>query len=801
MRMKLKVGKWSIVVVPCVALGLPSAQAQSPSAGEKGGLDEIVVTARRTEESIQTVPVTMTAFDAELLRENTISTPEDLQLSTPGVFLSGSGGRQNVLYAIRGRSKAASGTSPPAVVSYFAEVPDPTWGSFVPQYDMASVQVLKGPQGTLFGRNTLGGALLYQPQTPSHELGGYVNAGFGNHDNQDLKAAVDIPLLQDRVALRLAGNLQKRDGYTENVGVGGDLDAIDIEGFRISLLVEPTDYLRNLTIYDHYKSDNDGFGASLKNIFTGNTLLNQLGLQTSALQELARQRARGPFAVNSAFAQYERNERDSIINRTELDLGPVQVINIFGYRDTDLAYATNVDAMPTLTADGTGPLPAGTPVNFIKADLNQSQEQFSDELQVKGQAFGDQLDWLLGAFWLKSQPTGPQGNAVSFAQIPGLPLTAPAYLFVTERSKAVFGHITYGLDGLLEGLGVEVGVRYTEDEIESCIGSGVNTAPGPVFASSNQVSLDDCENRAANISGASTNAASSNATTWSVGLNWEVNDDWFAYIVSRHGYRSGGINGPTFSGRMTQFQAFEPETVTDAEAGIRADWSIGNVDIRSNISAYIARYEDVQNVLGGVQTSGLCNPANPNNPPGISPDGDCSRNNDPAGGTLLVNFGEGEVSGVDVELVVAPTPGLSLSVAANYTKTKTKSFDVPVALDPYVSTEEISFAATPKRTMTAGVRYELPFETQLYNDMIFNADYYWTEEFGTEIIVPSYDVLNARIDINGIAGSNFDLGIFMRNVLDDEYQALNAASGTFLGLQTIIYGPPRMYGAELRYSF
>src|SRR5690606_6190222 len=210
----------------------PLATAQSATT-----IEEITVTARRTEESIQSVPVVVRAFDSAALREASISTPEDIQVNTPGVYLSGSGGRQNAVYQIRGQSKALSGPSSPAVVSYFSEVPDPVFGSFVPQYDMGSVQVLKGPQGTLFGRNTTGGAVLYSPVAPNYELGGYVSGTFGNYDNRQFQGALNLPIIQDKVALRLAGDLHDRDAYTKNLGVGGDIDDIDTESWRVSLLV------------------------------------------------------------------------------------------------------------------------------------------------------------------------------------------------------------------------------------------------------------------------------------------------------------------------------------------------------------------------------------------------------------------------------------------------------------------------------------------------------------------------------------------------------------------------------------
>lgn len=789
----------------CVnGLAVAIAMCSAAHAQEAGGqnvraLEEIIVSARRTEESLQSVPVSVTALDDSLLRENSITTTEDLQQSIPGVYLAGSGGRQNVIYQIRGQSKALSGTSSPAVVSYFAEVPEPVWGSSVPQFDMASIQVLKGPQGTLFGRNTTGGAILYTPKAPEHEFGGYVGGTLGNYDQQRVQGAVNLPIVQDKIALRLAADINKRDGYTKNIGVGKDLDATDTETFRASLLIQPTDYISNTTIYEHFESDNDGTGVVLDSVFPGNTLLAQLGLQQAAFEQLELFKQRGPFKNDPSFPQFERNERESIINRTEVDFGAFQLVNIFGYRDTELNYAINVDAMPQLLAFGV--IPAG----FIKADLYQATEQYSNEIQFKGMAFDDKLNWLIGGFWLKSEPTGPQGNAVAFApELIGF--RGSSYNFLTEKSKAIFGHVQYDLsDMVVEGLQLELGVRYTEDEIESCTGTGVEpfvAGPDGITGQSNAAEESDCRSGNSDvIVGTSSNGAKSDATTWSIGLNWQVNDDLFLYAVKRHGYRAGGINAPTLVGRMAQYQAFEPETVTDYEIGMRSDWMVGDVAVRTNISAFIGEYKDVQGVLTGVQTSGQCDPNNPDNPPGISPDGDCNPSNDPAGGTLLVNLGETEVSGVDLELVIAPTDHLTVNLGASYLDTETKSISQPFALDPYITTEEIPFNYTAQKTFLAGIRYEWPMDN-MAESLVFNADYYWTDDAEkTDLTLPSYDVTNLRLDLYGVAKTPLDLSVFVRNVFDDEYAVAGGASGTFLGFETSIYGPPRMWGMEARYSF
>jgi len=611
-----------------------------------GGIEEITVTARRTEESIQSVPVSVTALDANMLRESSITSTEELQMSTPGVYLAGSGGRQNVIYQIRGQAKALSGTTQPAVVSYFAEVPEPVWGSSVPQFDMANIQVLKGPQGTLFGRNTTGGAILYTPQAPEHEFSGYVGGTLGDYDHRRFQGAINIPLVEDKVALRVAGDVNKRDGYTKNIGVGGDLDDTDTKALRVSLLVEPNEYISNTTIFDHFKSENNGTGIVLAELYQGQNALTGYGLLDGVTAHLDAQKARGPFKVDSPVAQFENSERNSLINRTEIDFGAVQLVNIFGYRNTDLGYVVNVDGMPLIPSAAYG----GLPMKIAVADKYDQSEQYSNELQLRGTALEDKLEWLVGAFWLKNKPNGYQGNGVSMFHVEGItPVTGAGYNFQTEESRAVFTNLRYSLDDLLPGLQFEVGVRYTEDELEACVGSGV-------IAQSNDARLRDCESRnAERIVGVSELETSSEETTWQVGLNWQVNDDLFAYVVHRRGYRAGGVNSPILAGRLAKYQAFEPEIVTDYEIGIRADWYPGDMSLRTNLSTYFSEVENTQSALSGVNTQlPLCDPNSSSNPAPISPDGDCNPGNDPNGGTLLANMGEREIRGVDLEVVFMP---------------------------------------------------------------------------------------------------------------------------------------------------
>jgi iron complex outermembrane recepter protein len=772
-----------------------SADAARAAGADQAVLEEITVTARRTAENIQSVPISVLALDSETLRERSISTAEDLQMATPGVYLSGSGGRENVVYQIRGQTKALSGPSSPAVVSYFADVPDPTFGSSVPQYDIGSVQVLKGPQGTLFGRNTTGGAVLYYPTAPNYEFGGYVSAAVGNYYNHETQVALNLPLVDQKAALRIAGDVHQRDGYTRNLGVGGPLDDLDSRAIRVSLLLEPTAAVRNLTTVDYYKSDDHGNGTDLIAVAPGPTLLAQLGIQSSLNQQLALQQARGPFVVDTSNADFTHNRRFGVTNRTDADFGVVKLVNIFGYRDTHLSYLINVDGAPVITTDGTGfMIPAGLPVEFIRGSLDSNIHQYSDEVQLKGKLLNDKLDWLAGLFYLRDEPSGAQGNFVGFFHIVGTPTAGPGYNFITESSKAAFLHATYDLSAALQGLAFEAGARYTKDNVSSCTGTGKgNTSSGDVL-------LDDCTSaNAAKITSTSINAASSSAPTWSVGLNWQVNHDFFTYLVTRRGYRAGGINSPTLAGRLIPVQSFDPETVTDVEIGMRSDWHLGPTLLRFNASAFSGWYDKVQVALTGVQTSPLCTATN--NGPGVSPDGDCNPGNDPAGGTLLVNLGKSQVSGVDIDGEFVPTPALAITYAANFLSPRTKSLDAPAALVPYVAAGGIPFNLTAKHTFSAGLRYKLPLAPE-WGELIANADEYYTAETAfTATAVPAYAVLNLRLDYNNIGGHPVDLAFFMRNAANREYISTPVASGTFLGMTSGIYGPPRMYGVEIRARF
>ena len=782
---------------PAFAQANAAPAPADPAAAQPAGKDngDIVVMARRKAENIQSTPVSITAFGTESLRQAQINDTQDLLFKTPGVFLAGSGGRENSNFSIRGQSKALAGNSAPGVISYFADVPAPTLGSSIPTYDLASVQVLKGPQGTLFGRNTTGGAILYYPVTPTYKLDGYAKFSYGSYNAVIGEAAVNIPIVADKVALRIAGQYQKHDGWTKNIGVGGNADDLNSRALRGTLLVEPVEGLKNVTIVDWYRDRSVGGASVLAAVYAGPNALTATGTLTAAQAQFALQQARGIRVINSDVNAFEHADRFGVTNRTEANFSPaIHLVNIFGYRHTKVDYYSAVDGLPTLTSDGTGAIPAGLPVKVVAGRQTSDVAQFTDELQLRGSAAGGKLDWLIGGFYLHSKPTGPSGTYIPIFILPGITDAPFNYAFFTETSKAVFANVTYKLDAIADGLSINAGFRETWDQISACVGGG--TSPNPVLSPA------DCANGVAAIQNSSTSRTKSSAPTWTVGLDWQASRQLFVYAVTRHGYRAGGINTPTLAGRLAPFQSFGPEKLTDVELGVRTDLHAGDVAIRFNASPFIGWYSNVQVPITGLNTQATCSTVTPGGTAvPNSPDGDCNPKNDPSGGTLLANAGATRVAGIDLYTRIAPTTTLAFDAGATFLDLKTRSLTVPAALLPYLAGNSVPFNLVAKTTITAGVHWTLPVPASLARATLTGDFYHSSSVRSSDAVLPGYSIVNLRLDANDIAGSTLDASVFVRNLFDKQYLASANVGSALLGIESGFYGAPRTVGFELRYRF
>lgn len=245
----------SIALLTLSSIGLSNAHAQGQT-DPRMELEEVVVVARRTEEVLQTVPLSVTSISAEALEANTIQAGLDLQKMVPTLSVIQGTQATGASYSLRG---IRSG-----VLTYFDETPvlqSALGGAAAVNYqlfDLASVQAISGPQGTLFGRNSTGGAILFVPKKPTDEFDASIDVGVGNYDRREVTAMVNLPL-HDMVQVRLGGKMVRRDGIVENIS-GRDLQSQHRDSFRASVLFKPNDRLTNYTLIDGGDTDETQFG-------------------------------------------------------------------------------------------------------------------------------------------------------------------------------------------------------------------------------------------------------------------------------------------------------------------------------------------------------------------------------------------------------------------------------------------------------------------------------------------------------------------------------------------------------------
>jgi len=776
----------SALIFTPLLLTLPVSGLAVEDVSKSKMLEEVMVSARRSQEDSQSVPVTMQAFGSEGLREESIVLLKDLMYTVPGLFMGGGGPQENAIYSIRGQGRPVAGAGQPGVLTYFADVPMPTFASSVPAYDIASVQVLKGPQGTLFGRNTTGGAILVYPGSPDYNFGGYVDTSVGNNNLHTLEGMVNVPLVDNKLALRVAGYFDRRDGLIENVGTGDDLDDLHSDNIRVSLLWDPTESISNTFIYEYRKQRQSGNAPRIIETTAAVSLYGP-GLEALSIAAADRQQQLGPWKVD--YGDYKpRSDVDikGFYNRTEIELGGATLTNIIGYREQEWINEVNTDGFPGYESD------FGNTVGFIISHNVYTNQQLSNELQLKGKAFDDKVDWLVGGFYLTDEPQGPYGSDLDFFFSTSGRFS---YSFNEQRSRAAFANISIDLGAWLEGLSFNIGYRYTKDDYATCAGAGEDAAPYGV-------GLKDCPNDSRLV--ASTVAdlkTDSSADTWIIGLDYQVNDDVFVYAASRKGYRAGGINTPAFGDGLKPVQFFDPDEVIDVEVGLRSDWQLGETHGRLNASYFYAISKDVQYTLNGVQTLPNCDPLNPVTP--SSPDGDCNSSNDPNLTVLLINAGDAITQGGELELTVMPTDNLSFGLNATLLDQKTDKFtpDASVAWKFVNGANEIPFNYQPKLSYNANVRYVLPMSSEL-GEVVLNFDYFWSDSLTfTEYETDSYGLMNMRADWNSVAGSSWDVGIYVRNLADEDAVISSSLSTASMPVRSGVYTDPRVYGLTARYRF
>ena len=728
------------------------ATAADSSAEPSVTLEEITVTARRREENAQTVPIAITVLSPQTLQDNNVKTINDIQFLVPSMSVgSGALSRDTLNVSIRGQGGNGN-TGLPAVVAYLNEVPIPVdkdgnlAGGPGLLFDLENVQVLKGPQGTLFGQNSIGGALLLQSARPKSEFGGSVQVGYGNYNNREIDGAVDLPIISDVLLARIAFNGQLRDGYTHLVSEPGHPDGIDTDNrdywsTRATVTFRPNEAFQNDAILTYQKYTNHGspamlVGCSANGAFEGIfPTLYSLCKQYTTLPRFTAGPVDDHLQGGGSLLLLNNISR---VNLTE----NVTFRNIVGY--------TRVEQTLQLDLDWTS-LPL---LDITNTPRNQTVNQITDEAQLLGKSFGGRLDWIAGAFYLEQIP--PDDPVLQSAIVLGQN-DDTAYR-QGERSKALFAQGSYDLSPVVNNVKLTGGVRYTWDDhfLDSYGGSlgSICTVPQT------------------NCSTVTHTEANKGTLTWTAGADYTIAENGLLYLTARRGYRDGG--GNVYVGAAP----FGPEYVTDEELGVKWDWK-GSIPARFNADVYDQQYTGIQvpQIISG---------------PGGVPE------------NVTGNAASAKLWGMEIDTLAQLTRDWQIGATFDYLNFKYTSFGAGVAPGPLLTSATDN---RPPRKYGLNMRYHLPVPMQV-GDVFVRADWHYQDRSGDfsgsgntgNPAVPAFGLLNMSANWNGIGGGPLDASLYASNLTDKVYVNGGQSAPAVYGI-AIRYGEPRMYGIRVRYNF
>ncbi|WP_162854713.1 TonB-dependent receptor [Sphingobium estronivorans] len=823
-----------------------TAEAQTAEDAPAASAGDIIVTARRSEERLQDVPISISVFNQEDLTKRNVAVATDLATYTPSLSVNQRYGPEKASFAIRGFNQ--TNNTAPTVGMYFAEVVGvraqggTTSGNTVGAgafSDLANVQVLKGPQGTLFGRNTTGGAILLTPQKPTDKFEGFAEGTYGNYDQVRLTGALNVPLA-DTFKVRLTVERNSRDGYMKNHAPVGARDFNDVNYFygRLSVVADLTPNLENYMIAHYSRSRTHGYASRINNCNvggTGTTLLQSLSCQ----DQLTRQTARGdgPYDVeNSLVNPFEHLEQWQIINTTTWQASDtITLKNIASYGEfrerMNLAYLSTNFTTPNQNNSGGFTLfgnfiPAGQPYILFatngagKGSYAAAESTVTEELQLQGKSADGRINYVLGGYLEFSRPIGFSNtispNFLNCVDGENFNCTNPLGFgnFSEARTKMAFdNHGIYGQGTykFSDQLSLTAGARWTFDKI---VGTGqgtrisFSTAPGSYIDPRTGMSIRRTCTDTVTYPGKVVQASSQCSThrenksdkpTWVIDLDFKPIPDLLLYGKYARGYRQGGINFNSVG-----FETWGPESMDSYEGGAKFSFN-GGIKGYFNVAGFYNKLSDVQ-VLAQLIPTAASQQA------GIS------------GASAILNAGKARSYGVEVDTSLLFFDRLRLSASYAYLNTKIVKIDSPSELaaqlvgtpfgsvNPQVA-QGTGFLDTPKHKLSVDANYTLPLDESL-GSLSVGATWTYTSTVVTNYsdpryvsgypvgITPSNNLVNLNLDWKEVAGTPINLSLFVTNLTKEVIKIPNQFPYAFSGGAVHSgYLPPRMYGLRLRYNF
>lgn len=734
------------------------AQSAAPQqVATSDAIGDIVVTARKRAERAQDTPISISVASAADLENKSITSFPELVRETPSLRLAPAGlSSSSSFLAMRGQFVIDTRLHiDPAIAVYIdgvyqaRAVGTEQFGML----DVEQIEILKGPQGTLFGKNSTGGAINISTMQPNMDkVEGRARVRVAEGGELAMGAVLNVPLAPN-AAFRVVADWTTRDGYGRDSVLHTRNGHLDSRQIRASFKFEPTDSLSILLRGDYAKSESTSLA------FNGLSGIARDGLAvTEVMTETGLSR-------DDAFALLQTFDRRSQDSATEARSG--DRARVFGYSAeinldlNDNLSLKSITAMRYIRKTGSTD-PDGTPFQILEYPYTMVRDhQFSQELQLSGTAVDNRLNYILGGYFANEKGTEVNvQRTLGFLSAGGNGDT----VYDGSVQNKTFGVFAQGTFKLTDSLSATGGVRYTKDwrDLTSrnrnnnfCLALGQSMAAVPV-----------CEYDVPRVS--------FDHVSYTASLEYKPTNDILIYVKTSDGYRTGAL--PMNSGSPLNpitaagtYKAVNPETITDYEIGIKADWF--DRRLRTNIAAYHGIYKDIQRVR-----------------PTVVP------------GTtqllpLLENIAKAKIDGIEAQVIAQPFPGLELKGAVDYIHARYTDYmvgGVDLSDTPLAFTPKWSYNLSAAYTVETGIG---PWRTQV--DYSHQSKILAVPDRG---FVEPYGLLNARTSLT-IADADLDLSIFARNLTKETYYVAPADVAALGFIYNSQINPPRVFGFEATKRF
>lgn len=734
----------------------PDAEA-APQDGSQGGaqtgqsqdaLGDIVVTAQKRSTTLQRTPISVTALDGDLLQQSQIRSLTEVKTLVPAMQMGDNGGYAQITIRGIGISSFVAGADSAVALNMNDVYVSRPIAQLTGLYDVASLEALRGPQGTLYGRNATAGSINITTARPTADWSGYGRLTVGNFGAVNAEAAIGGPIAGDVLMFRVAGFVDRRDGYGRNVVTGNPVDDRNSRGIRGTLVFAPTTSLKATVIADYfYENDHNaalhyfgGIGLTgLPGTISGPPLfVRQGGYTATRLRDTASQR-------DSMF----RLRTASVTGILEWSAGDFGLKSITGYRDQNSR---------TLT-----PLDGGSTDNAFYYS-GEPAHQFSEELQAHYDV--DRLHATAGAFYFKETDSSSPGVApfkysvlAPAFNLPALPAGQDYFVDFVEiggttrtTAKAVFGEISYEV---LDGLTLTGGLRYSHERKENQPRNAISLTKPWTFATPQPP---------VNF----TQSTTFESTTPKIGIQYQASSRTLIYATYAKGFKSGGYDITTAN------PAFAPEKLTDYEGGIKTTL-FGN-KLRLALSGFYYDYSNLQ-VLQVV---------------GVS--------------LVTTNAASARIYGSELEFTGLVTPDFQVNGSASWLHARYNRYVGPSSVQTLLPSVDFTgrrLNNAPDFSGNLGATYtwRLPRgSVALRGEASYTSDFYFTPDNIGILGQGSFAKGNAFLTYTSNAG--WHATAFVRNITDIVTKVSGNVNSPLLGAPARgSVSPPRTFGVEIGYRF